>query len=169
LLRLADAQESTLVDRVRAIAPLVQGANAALVLDGHPDLVVRTEADGTHLAGMQALTAAIAALKPGRIVGAGGLDTRHDAMVAAEAGADYVMFGEPGADGRRLPFEAIIERIAWWAELFQPPCVGYAMTLDEVEALAAAGADFVAVGELVFGSGEPAAAARAVANRLGRG
>ena len=47
-------------------------------------------------------------------------------MLAAESGADYVMFGEPDADGARPPFEAIVERVEWWAEVFQIPCVAYA-------------------------------------------
>ena len=47
-------------------------------------------------------------------------------MLAAEAGADYVMFGEPDAAGHRPSFEAIAERVAWWAEVFEPPCVGFA-------------------------------------------
>jgi thiamine-phosphate pyrophosphorylase len=69
---------------------------------------------------------------------------------AGADGAHYVMFGEPGADGARPSFDAVSERIAWWAELFEVPCVGFAGTLDEVEPLAAAGADFVAIGECVF-------------------
>ena len=53
-------------------------------------------------------------------------------MLAGERGADYVMFGEPDADGQRPSFEAIIERIEWWAEVFDVPCVGFAATLDEI-------------------------------------
>ena len=90
-----------------------------------------------------------AALKPDRIVGAGGLQSRHDAMTAGEAGADYVLFGEPDRDGHRPRLEAIVERVHWWAEVFEPPCVGYAATLDEVGALAAAGADFVLLDDAV--------------------
>ena len=45
-------------------------------------------------------------------------------MVAAERGADYVMFGEPEANGRRPAFAAIVERIEWWAGVFEIPCVG---------------------------------------------
>jgi thiamine-phosphate pyrophosphorylase len=67
-------------------------------------------------------------------------------MVAGERGADYVMFGELEADGSRPSFNAILDRVAWWAELFEVPCVAYAATLDEVGPLAAAGADFVAIG-----------------------
>ena len=58
-------------------------------------------------------------------------------MVAGEAGADYVLFGEPDSEGDRPATEAILERVAWWAELFEPPCVAYAATLEEVAHLRA--------------------------------
>ena len=68
-------------------------------------------------------------------------------MNAGEAGADYVMFGEPRRDGFTPPAEETIERVGWWAEIFEPPCVGYAAALDDMwAAIAAAGADFVALG-----------------------
>ena len=87
--------------------------------------------------------------------------TRHDAMLAAEADADYVLFGEPDLNGERPSLSAIEERVSWWAEVFQPPCVGYATSLDEVAALAAAGADFVAVADFVWD--DPRGPAAAVA------
>lgn len=71
-------------------------------------------------------------------------------MLAGESGADYVMFGEPDASGRKPSFEAVLERVAWWAETLTIPCVAYAASLEETEALAAAGADFIAVGENVW-------------------
>jgi thiamine-phosphate pyrophosphorylase len=89
-------------------------------------------------------------LKPDRIAGCGALRTRHDAMLAGEAGADYVMFGEPSQTGSRPAFDAVAERVAWWAELFEVPCVGFANSLEEVGRLAVAGADFVALGDWVF-------------------
>jgi thiamine-phosphate pyrophosphorylase len=150
LLSFAAADDRTLVNRAKVLAPVVQGTGAALLLDGDPDLVARAGADGAHLRGVDALRAAVTSLKPDRIAGCGGILTRHDAMVAAEAGADYVMFGEPDAQGRRLAFSAIAERVAWWAEVFEVPCVGYAASPDEAAALAAAGADFVALGPFVF-------------------
>ena len=113
---------------------MVQGAGAALVLDGHADLVARAGADGVHLTGLDDFAEALERLKPERIVGVGGLATRHDCMLVAERGADYVMFGMPDAAGRRPPFEAIEERVAWWAELFELPCVAYADTLEEIAA-----------------------------------
>ena len=74
---------------------------------------------------------ALPTLKPDRIAGVGGLATRHDSMAAGEAGADYVLFGEPDAQKQRPSIEAIAERLQWWAELFEPPCVGFAASRDE--------------------------------------
>ncbi len=165
LLRLRDADERSLINRVKAAASGVQGAGAALLVDGRADIVARAGADGAHLAGPDALRAAVGALKPNYIAGAGGLRSRHDAMVAAEAGADYVMFGEPDAAGQHPSRDAVIDRVAWWAEVFEIPCVGYATALDEIDALVAAGADFIAVGDALFDDprGPKAAAAEAAA------
>jgi len=146
LLRLEPAGERDLTNRVKALSTIVQPTGAALVLDGHADLAGRSGADGAHLSGLEAFSAAVDSLKPARIAGCGGLHSRDDAMAAGERGADYVMFGEPETDGERPSFGAILERIEWWADLFEVPCVAYAATLDEVGPLAAAGADFVAIG-----------------------
>ena len=150
LLRLSDADERTQINCAKALCPLVQDKGAALLIDGHAGLVARAGADGAHLTGIANFTAALEQLKPERIAGVGGLVTRHDAMAAAEAGADYVMFGEPDAAGERPGFEAIEERVAWWAEVFEAPCVGYAASDDEVAALVKAGADFVALGDWLW-------------------
>ena len=166
LLRLAAADERTLINRAKVLAPLVQGKGAALLIAGHAGIAARAGADGAHLTGIDAFEAALGALKPERIAGCGGLATRHDAMLAAEAGADYVMFGEPDEHNRRPTFDAILERAAWWAEVFEIPCVGFAATFPEVEDLAAAGADFVAAGDCIFGDARGPAAAIAEAARL---
>ena len=165
LLRLAATDDRTLINRVKALAPIVQDKGAALLLDGHPDLGARAGADGAHLTGIAAFQEARALLKPARIAGCGALETRHDAMLAAEADADYVMFGEPDAQGRKPSFEAVLDRVTWWAEVFEIPCVGFAATVAEAEALAAAGADFVAVGDCIFGDARGPAAAIAEAAR----
>jgi thiamine-phosphate pyrophosphorylase len=150
LLRLSDADERSLINRIKTLCPVVQGRDAALIIGGHADLVARAGADGAHLSGIEAFNTAIETLKPERIVGIGGLASRHDAMQAAEAGADYVMFGEPNGNGERPAFALIEERVAWWAEVFELPCVAYAASLDEVAALVAAGADFVALGDWLW-------------------
>jgi thiamine-phosphate pyrophosphorylase len=163
LLRLAAADEHTLINRTKAITAIVQRRDIAVLLDGHPDIAARAGADGAHLTGIEALTAAIGSLKPDRIAGCGGLRSRHDAMLAGQAGADYVMFGEPNQHGSLPPFNALEERIAWWAGLFEIPCVGYASGLDQVAPLARVKADFVALGDWIWTNETTAAATVAAA------
>ena len=150
LLRLAPSDPRTLITSIKTLAPIVQAGGAALLLDGHPDLVARGGADGAHVAGIDAMQDALPTLKPDRIIGVGHLTTRHDAMTAGEAGADYVMFGEPDDHGQRPATDAIAERLDWWAELFEPPCIGYAESIDEVRIFVEAGADFVLVGDCIW-------------------
>jgi thiamine-phosphate pyrophosphorylase len=138
----------------RVLQMRVQERGCAFLLADEAVLAAKIGADGAHLSNPQAFRAALPVLKPGRIAGAGGLISRHDAMLAGEAGADYVMFGEPDAAGRRPSFAAVLERVAWWAEIFEIPCVAYAAALDEIPALVGAGADFVALGGAVSAGGE---------------
>jgi thiamine-phosphate pyrophosphorylase len=150
LLRLRPVDQRTMISRVKTLAPLVQNAGAALLLDGHVELVARAGADGAHLHGLAVLEEALPSLKPDRIAGVGGLATRHDSMAAGESGADYVLFGEPDAGGQRPSVEAIAERLQWWDELFEPPCVGFAVSREEAAEFARAGADFVLVGDFIW-------------------
>jgi thiamine-phosphate pyrophosphorylase len=165
LVRLKMADQRGMIATVKALAGPIQNAGAALLLDGHVELVARSGADGAHLTGIAALEEAAPSLKPDRIAGVGSLATRHDSMIAGELGADYVLFGEPDATGYRPSVEAIAERLQWWAELFEPPCVGFAASREEAHAFAAAGADFVLVGDFVWADARGAAAALADAEQ----
>jgi thiamine-phosphate pyrophosphorylase len=159
LLRLKETDQRTMISRIKAFAPPVQKAGAALLVEGYPELVARGGADGAHLPGIAALKEALPSLKPDRIAGVGGLTTRHHSMDAGEIGADYVLFGEPDAKGQRPSSQAIAERLDWWAELFEPPCVGFATSLEEAHDFAASGADFVLVGEFIWADPRGAKAA----------
>jgi thiamine-phosphate pyrophosphorylase len=159
LVRLKPSDPRTMISRVKALAPAIQDSGAALLLDGHFELVARAGADGAHLRGVEAMAEALPTLKPDRIAGVGGLATRHDSMAAGDAGADYVLFGEPDAQGQRPSVEAIAERLQWWAELFEPPCVGFAASCEEAYEFAAAGADFVLVGDFIWSDPRGARAA----------
>jgi len=161
LLRLQMTDQRSMISNVKTLAPAIQNAGAALLLDGHVELVARAGADGAHLSGIAALEEALPTLKPDRIAGVGGLETRHDSMLAGELGVDYVLFGEPDAHGKRPSAEAIAERLDWWAELFEPPCIGYATSREEVYEFARAGADFVLVDEAIWADPRGASAALA--------
>jgi thiamine-phosphate pyrophosphorylase len=165
LLRQKPTDQRTMISRIKALAPVVQQHGAALLLEDHVELVARAGADGAHLSGIAAMEEALPSLKPDRIAGVGGLTTRHDSMAAGEAGADYVLFGEPDAAGQRPSVEAIAERLEWWAELFEPPCVGFAISREEAYEFAAAGADFVLVGDFIWNDARGAAAALADAEQ----
>ena len=142
-------------------------ADAAILIEGEPRLAARVGADGAHVSGVgDPLSDALASLRPERIVGVGALRGRDDAMAAGEAGADYVMFGEPRKDGYLPPFAETFERSAWWAEIFETPCVAYASTLLEAEELAATGVDFVALGECLWRAPNPEAAAADAKTRI---
>jgi thiamine-phosphate pyrophosphorylase len=159
LLRLKPTDQRTMISRVKALAPAIQRGGAAVLLDGHVELVARAGADGAHVTGIAAMEDALPTLKPDRIAGVGGLTTRHDSMAAGERGADYVLFGEPDPKGLRPSVEAIAERLQWWAELFEPPCVGFAASREEAYEFAASGADFVLVGDFIWADPRGAATA----------
>jgi thiamine-phosphate pyrophosphorylase len=167
LVRLHAADPRGMISRVKVLAPAIQNAGAALLLDGELldgqlELVAGARAARAQQTRLKAQGEALPALKPDRIAGCGGLVTRHDSMSAGESGADYVLFGEPDAQGKRPSPDAIAERLQWWAELFEPPCVGYAATREEAYEFALAGADFVLVGDFVWA--DPRGAATALAD-----
>jgi thiamine-phosphate pyrophosphorylase len=164
LMRFETEDERTLSRDLKRLFPAVQERDVAVLLDGAVELALRSNADGAHLTGIEALQAGLKKLKPQRIAGAGGLATRHDAMLAGEAGADYLMFGEPDAGGNRPSLEAIIERLSWWSELFELPCVGFAGSMAEIASLAATGADFIALGDWIWSDARGPAAALAAVN-----
>ena len=152
ILRFAPTDERALVNLVKRLAPVVQAAEAALVI-ACPGFVgdlaavaARGGADGVHVerAGEADLRDLRSRLRDGRILGAGGvLDSKHEAMAAGENGVDYVLFGGRYPDGVAPDAEAVRERAAWWAEIFETPCIAVAATADAVAGLVATGAEFV--------------------------
>jgi thiamine-phosphate pyrophosphorylase len=174
LARLAPADERTLVNRIKALAPAAQDHGAALVIaaEGPVDLATvaaRGGADGVHVSGDLAQMAQLRErLRGERALGIGGLRSKDDAMNAGEAGADYLLFGEPRRDGSLPELESVVDRAAWWAEIFETPCVAYAPRLQDVPALAATGAEFVALGDAVWTCPDgPGAAVRKAVEALG--
>lgn len=151
------------------VVPLVAEAQKhgiAVLLEGDARLARTVKADGVHVpAGPDVVGEMEAAREQvgGRaIVGADAGRSRDDAMRLGEGNVEYVAFGagSPGED----PADAHADRvalIAWWAEIFEVPCVAFDVeTPAEAGELAAAGADFVAV---TIGAGLAPAAVRELA------
>lgn len=179
LLRLPARDERTLINHVKALAPVAQehGAAVVLALEGEgadaldiARIAARGGADGVHVRDLAAARALRERLESDRVVGVGGLRTRHDAMTAGEIGVDYLVFGEPRPDGSLPSLDLTQERAAWWAEIFETPCVAVAPRLEDVEVLAETGAEFVGLGPAAFdhpeGPAAAIAAARAVLDRV---
>ena len=164
LVRLAPGSEAHAKAIVAPLLRPARAADCALLIENDTRLAPRLGADGVHVLGAGAeLDEAIKSLKPERIVGAGSLRTRDEAMTAGEMGADYVMFGEPHGGVQTMGLASLVsltERVVWWAEIFETPCVAYADTIAAAGTLADAGADFVAIGDAIWGNSSPAAAAR---------
>ena len=157
LLRLRSADERTLINRVKTIAPAVQDAGAALIVSvpAEPEadlaaIAARGGADGVHAQSVAAARLLRERLRDERIVGIGALRSRHDCMEAGEIGVDYLLFGEPRPDGFVPPLEGTLERASWWAEIFETPCVAYAPSLYVIGEVARTGAEFIAVGDGVL-------------------
>ncbi len=130
---------------VTAILPIAQSRDCAVLVDNDADLAKTLGADGVHISlGLKAVEQALALLKPDMIVGAGALHSHHDAMVKAEAGVDYVFFGDLDA-GTAFPED--IDTARWWAETFEVPCVLFEAGRDA----AGTGAEFAALGPSLFG------------------
>ena len=165
LLRFAPPDEGARTKIARVLAPLVQQADAALLVLDDAQLAARSGADGVHVSQPgDRLDAALESLKPERIVGLGGLANRDQAMSAGEQDIDYLMFGDLDVGGESA--ESVLERASWWAEIFNVPCIGVAHELDEVEALGGSGVEFVALGASFLADPALVAQAQAALDRV---
>ncbi len=164
-LRLKGADDDAVLRAGEALLPVVQGAGAALLINDRPDLARRLGADGAHV-GQDDMSCAAARkiLGPDRILGVTCHESRHLAIEAGEAGADYVAFGAffPTTT-KSPPSQAAPEILRWWSELFELPCVAIGgITVANAPPLVAAGADFLAVSAGIWQYPEgPAAAVEA--------
>jgi thiamine-phosphate pyrophosphorylase len=154
-------------DRARLAEPLQRicaDAGTAFIVNDSIALTKRLGADGVHLGQQDGdIREARAVLGPSAQIGRTCHDSRHLAMEAGEAGADYVAFGAfyptTTKPSEYRPEPAIL---SWWATLFEIPCVAIGgITPDNAAPLVAAGADFLAVCQAVWGNDDPEAAVRA--------
>lgn len=150
------------------IVPIAQAAGVAVVIAGDSRIAGRVHADGIHLdVGKDELAETIERLQSKMMVGAGGAKTRDDALELGETRPDYIFFGRFGYDTKPEPHSRNLSLGQWWAEMIQIPCIVMAGSdLASVVAVAATGAEFVALSSAVYGDGVDPAAAVARANSL---
>lgn len=157
---LDDAAYAGLAERLVQIG---QAAGAAVLVEDDVALARATGADGVHVTtgGAKAIRAAVSALKPNGIVGAGNVRSRHDAMSFGELDVDYVMFGPLGGE----PDPQAAELAQWWAETFEVPAVHSdpAASAGDVGAI---GAEFLALSDCIWTGADPAASLAAFSAAL---
>ncbi|MDR3494791.1 MAG: thiamine phosphate synthase [Ancalomicrobiaceae bacterium] len=144
--------EMALQRMAEVLTPIAQRAGAAMLVADDTRAAGRSKADGVHVTqGVEALRDAVAALHPQRIVGAGNVTSRHEAMEMADAGADYVFFGLLDlADGIDAHPKSL-EFAEWWVPLFEPPCVVMAGSdIASLRPIAKLEADFVALRDAIW-------------------
>jgi thiamine-phosphate pyrophosphorylase len=168
-LRLKDASDDEIRRAAQTLMPIVQAAGAAFILNDRPDLATALGADGVHIGQEDAsYDEARRLMGPDRIVGVTCHDSRHLAIEASEAGADYVAFGAffP-TQTKESKSRAEIELLTWWSELMVVPVVAIGgITVGNAKPLIEAGADFLAVSAGVWDFPEGPASAVAAFNRL---
>ena len=172
-IRLKRVDDGAIAAAVTALAPICRARGVAVILNDRPDLAASLDCDGVHVGQSDANYAdARRLMGRERMVGVTCHDSRHLAMEAAEAGADYVAFGAffptttKDAATRAEP-----ELLSIWQDTMQIPCVAIGgITVDNARDLAQAGADFVAVSAGVWSHGDgPAAAVKALNAQIAMG
>ncbi|MGZ3280226.1 MAG: thiamine phosphate synthase [Caulobacteraceae bacterium] len=151
--RLKDVDDAEIERVTRAVLPLAHAHDVAVILNDRPDLAARLGCDGVHVGQDDASYAeARRIMGPQAMVGVTCHDSRHLAMEAAEAGADYVAFGAffPTTT-KDAPATCDLETLSIWQETMQTPCVAIGgITPENCGPVVQAGADFLAVSSAVW-------------------
>ena len=161
-IRLKDAPDDVIRAAVDVLAPIARSRGVMVILNDRPDLAAETGCDGVHIGqGDAPYAEARRAMGPDAVIGVTCHDSLHLAMDAAEAGADYVAFGAffP-TDTKETTARPELDLLSGWQADMLIPCVAIGgITVDRARALAAAGADYLAVigGVWSYPEGEAAA------------
>ncbi len=153
-LRMKDVPDNMIVAMAETLMPVCAAHDCAFVLNDRADLAKQLGADGVHLGRTDgSIEEARALLGPSVQIGATCHDSRHFAMEAGEAGADYVAFGAfYPTTTKKTVHRPQPEILSWWSGLFELPCVAIGgITADNAVLPIEAGADFIAVSSAVWG------------------
>lgn len=144
-------------EEIRAGAPelirIIQDAGVAAILNDDAELADELGCDGVHIGQDDGrVKDARAIMGKERTIGVTCHDSKHLAMIAGEAGADYVAFGAfYPTTTKQAPTQAEPDVLRWWVELFELPCVAIGgITVENAAPLIEAGADFLAVSSGVW-------------------
>ncbi|MGB1108372.1 MAG: thiamine phosphate synthase [Parvibaculales bacterium] len=156
------ADEELIAEAIAQLMPVAHRHDVAFILNDNPELAAKYDCDGVHIGqDDMAYAAARAIMGDDKIIGVTCHDSKHLAMEAGEAGADYVAFGAFYAtQTKQAKSNADADILSFWQEFVELPCVAIGgITPDNAAPLVAAGADFIAASGGVWQHGEGAAAA----------
>ncbi len=163
-LRLKDVDDDAILAAAAVLLPICQQADVAFIMNDRVDLAKASGADGVHLGqGDGSAEDARRILGPDAQIGVTCHASRHLAMEAGEAGANYVAFGAffPTTT-KAVEHTAEPDILGWWTAISPSPCVAIGgVTPENCRPLVEVGADFLAVSAAVWGAADgPAAAVR---------
>jgi len=147
-LRLKDVDDSVIRRACEKLRPIAQKREVAFLMNDRPDLAAELDCDGVHVGQDDTpYSEARRIVGTDAIVGVTCHDSRHLAMTAGEAGADYVAFGAFFPTTTKTPKgQPEPELLHWWTELFTVPSVAIGgITTENAQVLIESGADFLAV------------------------
>ncbi|MEP7129999.1 MAG: thiamine phosphate synthase [Sphingomicrobium sp.] len=168
-LRVKEVEEHELARLAGPLQRICADADVTFIVNDSMALAKRLGADGVHLGQSDGdVREARALLGPSAQIGKTCHDSRHFAMEAGEAGADYVAFGAfYPTTTKPSPYCPDPAILSWWSAVFEVPCVAIGgITPDNAKPLIDAGADFIAVCQAVWGQDDPGAAVRGFADVL---
>lgn len=170
-LRLKEVADDEVLKAAEALLPVCEEADVALIINDRADLAQKSGAEGVHLGQTDGTVAeARKLLGADRTIGVTCHNSRHLAMEAGEAGADYVAFGAfYPTTTKEAPTRAEPEILTWWTAISELPCVAIGgITPENARPLVEAGADFLAVSAGVWAHADgPAAAVKAFNQMFG--
>jgi thiamine-phosphate pyrophosphorylase len=147
-LRLKEVDDEAIRAAAAMLQPIVQERGVAFIMNDRPDLAAELDCDGVHVGDEDMPYAEARRLcGPDRIVGVTCGASRHRALVASEAGADYVAFGAffPSTTkvAKHHPSPEVLKD---WSDMTVVPCCAIGgITQENCGPLVEAGADFLAV------------------------
>lgn len=154
---------------IRAADTLREVAHARdipLIIERHPQLAERLGLDGVHLMDARSVSTARKALGPDAIVGAFCGASRHEGMIAGEAGADYIAFGPAAAASSSDENHADPDLFAWWSETIELPVVAEGPFDSKCIEHISPFADFLSIGPEIWQSDMPVEALKALLRKL---
>jgi thiamine-phosphate pyrophosphorylase len=161
-LRMKGCSDADILAAAERLLPICRSADIAFLLNDRADLAKMAEADGVHLGQTDgSVEAARRLLGPDAQIGVTCHGSRHLAMDAGEAGANYVAFGAFFPTGTKMvEHHATPDLLSWWVALSPIPCVAIGgITPGNCGPLVSAGADFLAVSASVWADPDGPAAA----------